>query len=94
MGGALGIAQGQELHARLSAVYLAVGVPKTVVTIALLLTGDPDRRHARHRSRHRVGCLDLLAAGPRTVPQRDRTAFDDAAGDPRGGLRDARAVLR
>ncbi|HPQ84253.1 MAG: hypothetical protein H6524_06780 [Actinobacteria bacterium] len=38
MGGALGIAQGQELHARLSAVYLAVGVPKTVVTIALLLT--------------------------------------------------------
>jgi len=38
MGGALGIAQGQELHARLSAVYLAVGVPKTVVTIGLLLT--------------------------------------------------------
>ena len=38
MGGALGIAQGQELHARLSAVYLAVGVPKTVATIALLLT--------------------------------------------------------
>jgi O-antigen/teichoic acid export membrane protein len=38
MGGALGIAQGQEMHARLSAVYLAVGVPKTVVTIGLLLT--------------------------------------------------------
>ncbi|MEZ5119271.1 MAG: hypothetical protein R2686_05105 [Candidatus Nanopelagicales bacterium] len=38
MGGALGIAQGQELHARLAAVYLAVGVPKTVVTIGLLLT--------------------------------------------------------
>jgi O-antigen/teichoic acid export membrane protein len=38
MGGALGIAQGQELHARLAAVYLAVGVPKAVVTIGLLLT--------------------------------------------------------
>ena len=37
MGGALGIAQGQELHARLAAVYLAVGVPKAVVTIGLLL---------------------------------------------------------
>jgi O-antigen/teichoic acid export membrane protein len=36
MGGALGIAQGSELHARLAAVYLAVGVPKTVVTIAVL----------------------------------------------------------
>jgi O-antigen/teichoic acid export membrane protein len=37
MGGALGIAQGRELHARLAAVYLAVGVPKSVVTIGLLL---------------------------------------------------------
>ncbi|HQR78880.1 MAG TPA: hypothetical protein PLT68_01535 [Actinomycetota bacterium] len=37
MGGTLGIAQGRELHARLAAVYLAVGVPKTLVTIALLL---------------------------------------------------------
>ncbi len=37
MGGALGIAQGQELHARLASVYLAVGVPKAVVTIGLLL---------------------------------------------------------
>lgn len=55
-------------------------------------TGDPDRRHARHRSRHRVGCLDLLALGPWTVPWRDCTAFDDAPGDPCGGLRNARAV--
>ncbi len=37
MGGALGIAQGGEMHARLAAVYLAVGVPKTLVTIGLLL---------------------------------------------------------
>lgn len=37
MGGSLGIAQGREQHARLAAVYLAVGVPKTLVTIALLL---------------------------------------------------------
>lgn len=37
MGGTLGIAQGRELHARLAAVYLEVGVPKTVVTIGLLL---------------------------------------------------------
>jgi O-antigen/teichoic acid export membrane protein len=37
MGGALGITQGRELHARLAAVYLAVGVPKAVVTIAMLL---------------------------------------------------------
>jgi O-antigen/teichoic acid export membrane protein len=37
MGGALGIAQGQELHARLASVYLAVGIPKAVVTIGCLL---------------------------------------------------------
>ncbi|MEZ5157388.1 MAG: hypothetical protein R2687_01005 [Candidatus Nanopelagicales bacterium] len=37
MGGALGIAQGQELHAKLASVYLAVGVPKALVTIATLV---------------------------------------------------------
>lgn len=37
MGGALGIAQGQELHGKLAAVYLGVGVPKALVTIAFLL---------------------------------------------------------
>jgi O-antigen/teichoic acid export membrane protein len=37
MGGALGIAQGQEQHGRLAAVYLAVGVPKALVTIGFLL---------------------------------------------------------
>lgn len=37
MGGALGIAQGQETHGRLASVYLAVGVPKALVTIAALV---------------------------------------------------------
>lgn len=37
MGGALGIAQGQETHARLASVYLAGGVPKALVTIAALV---------------------------------------------------------
>ncbi len=37
MGGALGIAQGHETHGRLSAVYLAVGVPKAIVTMVLLI---------------------------------------------------------
>lgn len=37
MGGALGIAQGQEMHARLAAVYLATGVPKSLITITLLV---------------------------------------------------------
>ncbi|HNL51239.1 MAG TPA: hypothetical protein PKL68_04720 [Actinomycetota bacterium] len=37
MGGALGIAQGHETHARLASVYLAVGVPKALVTIAALV---------------------------------------------------------
>ncbi len=37
MGGALGIAQGQEMHIRLAGVYLAVGVPKALVTIGFLL---------------------------------------------------------
>jgi O-antigen/teichoic acid export membrane protein len=37
MGGALGIAQGAERHARLAAVYLAVGVPKALVTITALV---------------------------------------------------------
>lgn len=37
MGGALGIAQGVERHARLAAVYLAVGVPKTLVAITALV---------------------------------------------------------
>lgn len=38
MGGALGIAQGKELHGRLAASYLATGVPKSLITIALLIT--------------------------------------------------------
>ena len=37
MGGALGIAQGHETHGRLAAVYLAVGVPKALITIAALI---------------------------------------------------------
>ena len=37
MGGALGIAQGHETHGRLASVYLAVGVPKALVTIAALV---------------------------------------------------------
>ena len=37
MGGALGIAQGQEQHVRLAGVYLAVGMPKTLVTIGILI---------------------------------------------------------
>lgn len=37
MGGALGIAQGQEMHGRLASVYLATGVPKSLITIALLI---------------------------------------------------------
>lgn len=37
MGGALGIAQGQEMHLKLAGVYLAVGIPKAVVTIGFLL---------------------------------------------------------
>lgn len=38
LGGALGIAQGQERHGQLAAAYLATGVPRTLVTMALLLT--------------------------------------------------------
>jgi O-antigen/teichoic acid export membrane protein len=38
MGGALGIAQGHEMHLKLAGVYLGVGVPKAVVTIGFLLT--------------------------------------------------------
>lgn len=37
MGGALGIAQGQEMHGRLAATYLAVGTPRALITIVLLI---------------------------------------------------------
>lgn len=38
MGGALGLAQGEERHGRLAAAYMATGIPKSVITISLLVT--------------------------------------------------------